>query len=172
MNIICDLQNKRIARWADEKPNNRPRRQAHLPSAYREEVWRRYNGDLLDGECWLCGRDLKFTDFDAAHMRSKHEGGKTRISNLCPCHRKCNSDMNTMSARKYQKIYYPHLVDKPMRSGKRRWGLKILMGKRVIQGDTGDTILLPFHSYFIPILKFLGYILYHQYRFVSPFVAV
>jgi 5-methylcytosine-specific restriction endonuclease McrA len=117
---LFDIQKKGMARWMDEeKPKKRPRRKPRFPSNFKLVVWGNYNGNCLDGECWLCGEDLNFTDCECGHIISKYDGGKTKISNLIPLHRKCNSDIFTMSARKYQKLYYPHLVDKPMRSGKK-----------------------------------------------------
>ena len=121
MNKISDLQEGRIAFWMDDvKPKKRPRRKPRFPSNFRLVVWGNFNRNTLDGECWLCGNNLNFTDCECGHIISKYDGGKTEISNLIPLHRKCNSDMDTMSARKYQKLYYPHLVGKRMRSGKKR----------------------------------------------------
>ena len=81
-------------------------RRRGIPRAIRLEVWRKYNGNTLNGKCFVCDDRLTIENFQVGHDTAKAEGGADDISNLRPICSKCNSAMGTTSIRAYKRKYY------------------------------------------------------------------
>lgn len=76
-----------------KKKNSRP----NIPQPVREAVWRKHCGDGLYGKCFCCCTDIKFTNFQAGHIKSYHEGGPDVMNNLVPICGSCNRSMGTQN---------------------------------------------------------------------------
>lgn len=59
----------------------------------RREVWRKRNGDALQGACYVCAATLEYDDAECGHKRAVCMGGATCADNLEPICRACNSEM-------------------------------------------------------------------------------
>lgn len=67
-----------------------------ISSALRKEVWKRYNGDMMTGKCYVCPTHLiDFHSFHAGHIIAESKGGKTILSNLRPVCSNCNTSCGT-----------------------------------------------------------------------------
>lgn len=72
-----------------------PYKKKHIPIALKDAVWRKYNGDALDGKCYVCNRIISMNFCDYGHIIAEAIGGKTDINNLRPVCKKCNTSMST-----------------------------------------------------------------------------
>ena len=69
-----------------------------ISSAMRFNIWKKYIGDTIEGECLCCYKNkiTPFTNhntFHAGHIISEKNGGKITIDNLLPICRDCNTNM-------------------------------------------------------------------------------
>jgi 5-methylcytosine-specific restriction endonuclease McrA len=89
-----------------------------VPRAVRDEVWRAYNGNKLDGRCYVCPQEIAYASFELAHDIPLSEGGTDAIENLRPICGKCNKAMGTMRLEDYRLKYYPNV--EPLKRARRR----------------------------------------------------
>jgi 5-methylcytosine-specific restriction endonuclease McrA len=83
-----------------------------IPKALRDDVWDKYLEDISATLCPVCNiRKIKNTNFEAGHILSEKENGKTNIDNLFPICSKCNKSMATKNMKDYVKKYYPKNYD-------------------------------------------------------------
>ena len=76
------------------------------PKPVREKLRRIHFGSSLDGKCYVCGTEIKFTDFEASHNVPYVEGGEWHVDNLRPCCRACNRSMGTMTVDEFKKRFF------------------------------------------------------------------
>ena len=74
-----------------------------IPKEIRGLVWRKRNGENLRGECYCCGEELVFENFECGHVVARCLGGNIAVDNLEPICKKCNLDMRTMNLEEYKK---------------------------------------------------------------------
>lgn len=84
--------------------SNNKRRTA-IPQPVREQVWRKYLGNVMDGGCYCCDKGISFTGFHAGHVISDAQGGQATIENLRPVCSSCNLSMGTMLMSDYVQKY-------------------------------------------------------------------
>lgn len=72
----------------------------------RDKVWRSYNGDKLDGSCYVCDSSVTYNSFECGHVISVWRGGETTFDNLKPICSVCNKSMETMNLETFKKLYH------------------------------------------------------------------
>lgn len=108
--MITTLQKKILKKWDnfDREPvKKHHRKRPCIPLSLRVRVWKKYNGNSMRGRCWLCRRDLSFSDCEIGHKQAFCENGDTDIENLVPIHGRCNREMSRCNADEYKRRYYP-----------------------------------------------------------------
>lgn len=68
----------------------------NIPSALRQQVWIKYNGEIFNAKCkiqWCKNIITPFT-FEAGHNIPYAKGGETTIENLQPICSSCNKSMS------------------------------------------------------------------------------
>lgn len=73
----------------------KPRRKAIIPAAFREQIWIRTMGRVYEGKCpvvW-CQNNITVHDFQSGHNIPESKGGKTLPDNLIPICSRCNQSM-------------------------------------------------------------------------------
>lgn len=68
---------------------------ATIPKAVRDKVWKIWIGDEMRGKCYVCDKDIWFTDFHCAHITADVLGGEVTVENLRPSCPTCNMSMGT-----------------------------------------------------------------------------
>lgn len=76
-----------------------------IPMLTREKVWSKRCGNLMTGECFVCNREVKFSNFHCGHIISVKDGGTNVIENLEPVCVQCNLDMGSMNLNDYKKLF-------------------------------------------------------------------
>ena len=67
-----------------------------ISKSLKEEVWRKSYGDEIDVKCTICLRNqISVFNFECGHIKSKHHGGETELSNLEAICSNCNKSMGT-----------------------------------------------------------------------------
>lgn len=91
-----------------------------IPSAHRKNVWKRYIGQNIKGNCFCCQRTVLFVDladkeeddwqddFHCGHFISKKNGGDDSIENLRVLCAACNWSMGSRNIPEYMAVYYPN----------------------------------------------------------------
>lgn len=77
------------------KSSAEPYKKKSIPAVLREQVWRKYFKNSLDGLCPICANKISFANHDCAHILAEAQGGSTCINNLRPTCGKCNKSMGT-----------------------------------------------------------------------------
>lgn len=78
-----------------------------ISTVLREQVWRKYYGNSLDGVCPICNKKLSYTDHDCAHIIAESQGGATDINNLRPTHKRCNQSMGVTHLDEFKNLVNP-----------------------------------------------------------------
>jgi hypothetical protein len=78
-----------------------------IPATLRNNVWIRYIGeDKRIGKCFCCGKEqISTANFDCGHVISEFNAGETKLKNLRPICRSCNSSMRTQNMEEFMKRY-------------------------------------------------------------------
>jgi hypothetical protein len=63
----------------------------NIPKILKDAVWKKYIGNKLIGECYVCKKEITATSFHAGHINSEYSGGDTTFNNLRPTCKKCNT---------------------------------------------------------------------------------
>lgn len=66
-----------------------------IPKAVRDRVWKIWIGNEMKGKCYVCDKDIWFTDFHCAHITADALGGEVTVENLRPSCPTCNMSMGT-----------------------------------------------------------------------------
>ena len=77
-----------------------------IPVRVKEEIWRRINGDKVNGTCFCCSSPLTSFSFDAGHIISRSKGGPDTVDNLRPICSSCNSSMGTQNLLDFKLKYF------------------------------------------------------------------
>ena len=122
-------------------PGTSASKRRKIPKGLKDDVWEKYNGKRYNGKCYVCEKPITSRNFDVGHNKAVTKGGKTRLSNLRPICRKCNSSMGTMSIERYKKKYYGKGKKTTKRKSKRKKEYVYvydMLGhrKRVLKKDT------------------------------------
>lgn len=78
---------------------------AKIPRGRREELLRFHFQSNMDGQCYVCQKEIHFTSFEAGHIEPRAYGGTNDLSNLRPICKACNRDMGTQNLEKYKLQY-------------------------------------------------------------------
>ena len=88
------------------------------PKAVKETVWRKYNGNRMNGKCYVCKNPVSFTNFEVGHNRAFSKGGKWTVTNCRPICRACNRSMGSTTIESFKKKHFTKTTKK--KSTKRR----------------------------------------------------
>ena len=81
-------------------------RKKNIPKAFREQVWKRYNGDIYEANCYVewCHNSINTFNFHVGHDIPESKGGEMSIENLRPICSNCNLSMgNRFTIREWEK---------------------------------------------------------------------
>jgi len=73
-----------------------------IPKKIKEECWRKYIGNTLDGNCYTCLCIIYFGNFQAGHIQSEYDSGKITIINLRPICKPCNVSCGVMNLNDFK----------------------------------------------------------------------
>ncbi|MCL4362272.1 MAG: HNH endonuclease [Candidatus Parvarchaeota archaeon] len=90
--------------WGDSK-NPTLNKRKKIPKRVRTKVWKTYNGNKMQGKCYVCGDPISFDNFDLGHVRSIAHGGTNNPRNLRPICRSCNGSMGTQNLEAFKRKY-------------------------------------------------------------------
>ena len=81
---------------------------ARISGPLRKQIWEKYVGQSTEAKCLCCCKNVitpisNCKTFQAGHIISHHNGGKTTIDNLLPICRDCNNNMGTENWDDYVK---------------------------------------------------------------------
>lgn len=79
-----------------QRPNKRP----YIPKALRVLIYRRDRGI-----CGICGKKVRWDDYNIAHDNAFSKGGELSKANLFVAHPLCNRSMGTKSKKEVTKIF-------------------------------------------------------------------
>lgn len=68
-----------------------------IPKKIKEECWKMYIGNTLDGKCYVCSNIIYFSDFHEGHVQSVYDAGTLDVKNLRPVCRPCNLSCGVMN---------------------------------------------------------------------------
>lgn len=100
---------------SDQAPNKKkvkkhnktkPYRKQHIPKTIRNQVWRKYCGNMLDGKCFCCCQAIKYESWEAGHIVAEVNGGQTNLENLRPICIPCNRSMGKTNMIEFMKRYH------------------------------------------------------------------
>jgi hypothetical protein len=86
-------------------------RKKNIPKAFREQVWKRYNGDIYEANCYVewCHNSTNTFNFHVGHDIPESKGGEMSIENLRPICSNCNLSMgNRFTIREWEKKGNPY----------------------------------------------------------------
>ena len=79
------------------------RKREKIPKEIRGIIWRKRNGEKMNGECYCCENELEYENFECGHVVARCLGGNSSVDNLEPVCKKCNIDMGTMNLEEYKR---------------------------------------------------------------------
>lgn len=97
-----EVQNKK---HLDSKKQSKPKQKKTIPKTIRNQVWRKYCGNSLDGKCFSCNLSLAYECWEAGHIVAEAHGGQTIVENLRPICLACNRSMGKMNMYEFIKKY-------------------------------------------------------------------
>ncbi len=96
----CFLENIQFDKMKHYSSTYRPK----ITIKLKQQVWKEYNGNDLNGKCFCCEDDLHYDEAEYGHNISVAKGGESILENLRPICRTCNKDMNIMRLDDYKKL--------------------------------------------------------------------
>ena len=75
-----------------------------IPKTVRNEVWKKRNGNVMEGTCFVCNNSLVFDNMECGHIIPHVCKGQIAIDNLEPICKTCNRDMGIMNLNEYKSI--------------------------------------------------------------------
>ena len=95
---------KKDVRQKYKKPSKSKR--VSIPKVLKNLVWDTNIGKSRGiGKCYCCNRDIDSKNFEAGHIISVKNGGKTNLENLKPICSCCNKSMGTTNLEEFKKKY-------------------------------------------------------------------
>jgi hypothetical protein len=76
-----------------------------ITSKMRKDVWKKRNGNNMNGKCIICQDNIEFDNFHCGHILSENNGGSTTLDNLEPICIGCNLTMGTKNLNIYKNEY-------------------------------------------------------------------
>lgn len=77
-------------------------RRIKISDTKRDEVWRTYISDQLDGKCFCCKiNNISYKNFECGHVISDKNRGKVELRNLRPVCKQCNGKMGSKDMYKF-----------------------------------------------------------------------
>lgn len=70
----------------------------------KENVWKKRNGENIEGKCYCCDNKITFDAFECGHITAFAEGGETNVDNLEAICKKCNRSMGKLNLEEYKKL--------------------------------------------------------------------
>jgi len=68
----------------------------------REQIWKHYIGDNMNGKCYCCSRDISFTTYEIGHVHPVVLGGDDEIENVRVICGLCNRSMGTTNLEDFK----------------------------------------------------------------------
>lgn len=68
----------------------------------REQIWKYYIGDNMNGKCYCCERDISFTTYEIGHVHPVAMGGDDEIGNVRVICGLCNRSMGTQNLEEFK----------------------------------------------------------------------
>ena len=75
-----------------------------IPKCIRNDVWKKRNGNVIEGFCFVCNNSLIFDNMECGHIIPHVCKGQITIDNLEPICKTCNRDMGIMNLNEYKSI--------------------------------------------------------------------
>lgn len=78
-----------------------------IPKAVKTTLWNiHFTENNAKGECKVCNKEIKMTDFDAGHIVAVANGGSNNLDNLIPVCNLCNKSMGVQNLNEFKKLYF------------------------------------------------------------------
>ena len=77
-----------------------------IPKSLRISLWDKRFLNKRSGNCYCCNNIIDITNFEAGHINSHYNSGKTNIDNLEPICNICNKSMNTENMNILKKKFF------------------------------------------------------------------
>jgi len=78
-----------------------------IPKAVKSTLWNiHFTENNAKGECKVCSKEIKMTDFDAGHIIAVANGGSDNLDNLMPVCSLCNKSMGVQNLNEFKKLYF------------------------------------------------------------------
>ena len=78
-----------------------------IPKAVKSTLWNiHFTENNAKGECTVCNKEIKITDFDAGHIIAASNGGSDNLDNLMPVCSLCNKSMGVQNMNEFKKLYF------------------------------------------------------------------
>lgn len=106
--VNCDNNDIKNTSKSDEIEDINIKRKV-IDQNTRRNIWTRYWGRSMDGQCSVCGNPIWLENFDAGHIIPVSKGGSDNILNLVPICRGCNQGMKTENLIEYKNKAYSHV---------------------------------------------------------------
>lgn len=91
----------------DEDKKGKRKSRKTIPKAIKNQLWRKYFGDKMKGECYCCKSEIDaLENWQAGHIQAASLGGSDKIDNLRPLCSTCNQSMSNMNMDDYIKRYH------------------------------------------------------------------
>jgi 5-methylcytosine-specific restriction endonuclease McrA len=92
--------------WVYDEENKQPKKNRSITPQIRNQLWETYNGRSMDGICFVCGCEIKYESFEAAHVIPASKNGLDEINNLrCTC-QTCNRFMGDTNLNDFKEKFY------------------------------------------------------------------
>lgn len=75
-----------------------------IPKSLRAQVWKKRNGNCIEGKCFVCENELHIDNMECGHIIPHVYNGSICIENLEPICKSCNRDMGIMNLNEYKSI--------------------------------------------------------------------
>ena len=75
-----------------------------IPKTVRNDVWKKRNGNVMEGVCFVCNNSLIFDNMECGHIVPHVCYGQITVDNLEPICKTCNRDMGIMNLNEYKSI--------------------------------------------------------------------
>ena len=78
-----------------------------IPKAVKSTLWNiHFTENNAKGDCKVCSKEIKITDFDAGHIIAVANGGSDNLDNLMPVCSLCNKSMGIQNLNEFKKLYF------------------------------------------------------------------
>ena len=78
-----------------------------IPKAVKSTLWNmHFTENNAKGECKVCTKEIKMSEFEAGHIIAAANGGSDNIDNLLPICALCNKSMGTQNLHEFRRIYF------------------------------------------------------------------